>query len=156
MKRTVVIGAVLCGLALSACGSSSSVSLPPAPSYAMVQANLTVNACRIEQPNQPPYFLMKVSTGAQGPQTVCALEDPAVNSNPPTTTIRASCDYDITRVAIGYTFSCVIQESGLSEIKYDVQLQTPQEDRWWYVASNTAETEPPEEIRSVSFWEAHS
>lgn len=155
MKRTVAVGILLGGLSLSACSSSSSSSLPPAPSYGTVQANLTATTCQVEQPNQPQYYLGRVRNSPRGPETICDLQDPAVYTDPPTSTITASCDYNITRVAIGYSFTCAILNPGSPEATYEVQFQTPQNGKWWYVASSTAGTEPPEAIRSLSYWETH-
>jgi hypothetical protein len=153
MKRMAIFGVLLSGLILSACGSTSSSSLPPAPSYAAIQANLTTLMCRIEQPNDPPYFVWKVQGSARGPETTCDLQSPAVNADPPTAVITASCAYDTSKAAIGYTFGCTVLDPGSIETRYAIQLQTPLEGKWWYVASSAATTEPPEAIRSVSYWE---
>jgi hypothetical protein len=153
MKRMVIAGALLSGLTLSACGSSSSSSLPSAPSYATIQANLTAITCGSEQQNQTPSYVWKVQNSARGPETICDLQDPSVVTDPPSTTVTASCAYDISKVAIGYSFSCTILNPGSTEAQYVVQFQTPMHGKWWYVASSTAGPGTPAELRSVSYWE---
>lgn len=152
MKRTLLAGVLFSGLALSACGSSSSSSLPSAPSYATIQANLTAMMCRVA--NNTPDFVWKVTTSNRGPATICDLQNPAVNPNPPTTTVTAACAYDASKVAIGYTFDCTILDPGSVETRYTVQFQAPLAGKWWIDASSAAATEPPEEIRPVAYWEA--
>jgi hypothetical protein len=94
-----------------------------------------------------------VRDGAHGPETICDLEDPAVIADPPSTTVTASCAYDVSKVAIGYTFSCTILIPGSTEARYKVQFQTPLHGKWWYVASNDAGPETPREIRSLAHLE---
>lgn len=132
----------------------TSPSLPPTPSYAAIQANLTATLCRVEQPNEAPYYIWKVRDSARGPETICDLQDPAVIADPPTSTITVSCAYDMSKASIGYTFGCTVLNPGSTETRYVVQLQTPLDGKWWYVASSAAGTDPPQEIRSVSYWEA--
>jgi hypothetical protein len=77
------------------------------------------------------------------------------NEQPTSRRHRAeSCAYNVSKAAIGYTFGCRVLNPGSTESRYVVQLQTPLEGKWWFVASSVAEVEPPEEIRSVSYWEA--
>jgi hypothetical protein len=81
------------------------------------------------------------------------LQDPAVVADPPETTVTASCAYDISKVAIGYSFSCTILNPGSTEDGYVVQLETPLRGKWWYVASTAGWTGTPAEFHSVSYWE---
>jgi hypothetical protein len=75
-----------------------------------------------------------------------------VVADPPSTTITASCAYNNSEVAIGYSFSCTILNPGSIEARYLVQLQTPLHGKWWYVASSTTGPGAPEEMRSLSHW----
>jgi hypothetical protein len=68
------------------------------------------------------------------------------------------------KVAIGYTFDCTVNypsdagnnPEGFSEEQYQVQLQTPQGGKWWYVlqGSGLNETFPPTAFEAASFWAA--
>jgi hypothetical protein len=142
------------GLVLSACGSSSSSPIPAPPSYATIQANLTAAACNsTEQASS-----WQVRNSVAGEETKCWFGGPDVGGNLTSVAVTASCAYDVSKVAIGYMFSCTVayptydQDSAYTTpTHYQVQLQTPQRGQWWYVADDRTGSGAPGAVHSLSY-----
>lgn len=152
----IIAGALASGLGLSACGSSSSSPLPVPPSYATIQANLTAAACR----STGQVYSWKIRNGADGAETTCQFGDPEVEVHPASVAVTASCAYDVSKVAIGYIFSCTVGDptydqgsAYTTQTQYRVQLQTPLRGQWWYVAKGRAGPRAPAEFHSLAYLE---
>lgn len=80
--------------------------------------------------------------------------------HPASVAVTASCAYDVSKVAIGYIFSCTVgnptydQGSAYrTQTQYRVQLQTPLGGRWWYVAEGSTGPGEPAEFHSLAYLE---